>query len=78
MNRTAFKQIEITQHLSLLSEQQLEQINQYLKTVFVPALENNQSLKGIWKNKGFENTDEMEELKKIRQELNQSILERII
>ncbi len=78
MNRTAFKQIEITQHLSLLSEQQLEQINQYLKTVFVPALENNQSLEGIWKNKGFENTDEMEELKKIRQELNQSILERII
>jgi hypothetical protein len=33
MNATAFKQIEITQHLSLLTEQQLEQINHLLDTV---------------------------------------------
>jgi c-di-AMP phosphodiesterase-like protein len=78
MNATAFKQIEITQHLSLLTEQQLEQINQYLKTLFVPVSENNQSLKGIWKNKGFEKIDEVAELKQIREELNQSILQRVI
>ena len=78
MNATAFKQIEITQHLSLLTEQQLEQINQYLKTLFIPVRENNQSLKGIWKNKGFEKLDDVAELKQIRKELNQSILQRVI
>ena len=78
MNATALKQIEITQHLSLLTEQQLEQINQYLKTLFVPVCENNQSLKGIWKNKGFEKIDDVAELKQIRKELNQSILQRVI
>jgi hypothetical protein len=78
MNTAALKQIEITQQLSLLSEQQLEQINQYLKTVFTPTYQNNKSLKGIWKNKGFEQRDEITELKQIRQELNQSILQKII
>ena len=78
MNTTAFKQLEITQQLSLLSEQQLEQINQYVKTLFIPACENNKSLKGIWKNKGFEQFDEVTELKQVRQELNQTILQKII
>lgn len=78
MNTTALKQLEISQQLALLSEQQLEQINQYLKTLFTPATEKNQSLKGIWKNKGFEQLDEIAELKQIRQELNQSLLQKII
>jgi hypothetical protein len=78
MNTTALKQIEITQQLAFLSEQQLEQINQYLKTLFTPAIEKNKSLKGIWKNKGFEQLDEIAELKQIRQELNQSLLQKII
>jgi hypothetical protein len=78
MNTAALKQLEITQQLSLLSEQQLEQINQYLKTLFTPTYQNKKSLKGIWKNKGFEQLDEIAELKQIRQELNQSILQKII
>lgn len=78
MNTTALKQLEISQQLAFLSDQQLEKIDQYLKTLFTPATENNQSLKGIWKNKGFEKLDEISELKKIRQELNQSILKKII
>ena len=77
MNTTALKQLEISQQLAFLSDQQLEQINQYLKTLFTPATENNQSLKGIWQNKGFEKLDEITELKQIRQELNQSILQKI-
>ncbi len=78
MNTAALKQLEITQQLSLLSEKQLEQINQYLKTIFTPTYQNHKSLKGIWKNKGFEQLDEITELKQIRQELNQSILQKII
>lgn len=78
MNSTALKQLEISQQLSLLSDQQLEQIDQYLKTLFTTTTENNQSLKGIWQNKGFEKLDEITELKQIRQELNQSILQKII
>ncbi len=78
MNTAALKQLEITQQLSLLSEQQLEQINQYLKTIFTPTYQNSKSLKGIWKNKGFEQLDEITELKQIRQELNQSILQKMI
>ena len=58
MNTTALKQLEISQQLAFLSDQQLEQIDQYLKTLFTSATENNQSLKGIWQNKGFEKFDE--------------------
>jgi hypothetical protein len=68
MNTTALKQLEISQQLAFLSDQQLEQIDHYLKTLFTPATENNQSLKGIWQNKGFEKLDEINELKQIRQE----------
>jgi hypothetical protein len=68
MNTTALKQLEISQQLAFLSDQQLEQIDHYLKTLFTPATENNQSLKGIWQNKGFEKLDEITELKQIRQE----------
>lgn len=78
MNTTALKQLEISQQLACLSDQQLEQIDQYLKTLFTPAIENNHSLKGIWQNKGFEKLDEITELKQIRQELNLSILQKII
>jgi uncharacterized lipoprotein YddW (UPF0748 family) len=78
MNTFALKQLEITQQISLLSEQQLEQINQYLKTVFTQPSQHNKSLKGIWKDKGFEQFNERAELKQIRQELNQSILQKII
>lgn len=63
MNTTALKQLEITQQLSLLSEQQLEQVNQYVKTLFVPVCENNKSLKGIWGNKIFEQINEVTENK---------------
>ena len=70
MNTTALKQLEISQQLAFLSDQKLEQIDQYLKTLFTPATENNQSLKGIWQNKGFEKLDEITELKQVRQELN--------
>lgn len=78
MNTTALKQLEISQQLAFLSDQQLEQIDQYLKTLFTPVTENNKSLKGIWQNKGFEKLDEITELKQIRQELNQSMLQKII
>ena len=71
------KQLEISQQLTFLSDQQLEQIDQYLKTLFTPATENNQSLKCIWQNKGFEQLDEISELKQVRQELNQAILQKI-
>ncbi|MEI6705913.1 MAG: hypothetical protein WCK96_02135 [Methylococcales bacterium] len=73
MNTTALKQLEISQQLTFLSDQQLEQIDQYLKTLFTPATENNQSLKGIWQNIGFEKLDEITELKQVRQELNQPV-----
>ena len=68
MNTTAMKQLEISQQVAFLSDQQLEQIDQYLKTLFTPATENNQSLKGIWQNKGFEQLDEITELKQVRQD----------
>jgi hypothetical protein len=46
MNTTTLKQLEISQQLAFLSDQQLEQIDQYLKTLFTPATENNQSSVG--------------------------------
>ena len=80
MNTTAIKKIEIVNALSRVPASSLDKIKAYIET-FVAApdkpTQRNPSLKGIWKNKGFEKINDLDtELKEARQQLGSSILAR--
>lgn len=80
MNTAAIKRMNIVQELSLIPENSLDIIKNYLDTMLtyvkVPAPKN-ESLKGIWKNTGLENISDFEhEIRTVRQELQDSILAR--
>jgi hypothetical protein len=80
MNTTAIKKIEIVNALSRVPISSLDEIKQYIDT-FVAEPDKptprNSSLKGIWKDKGFEKIIDLDaELKEARQQLGNSILER--
>jgi hypothetical protein len=78
MNATAIKKMAIIEELSRLPETRLDTVKNYLDTLLmdVQALPpTNQSLKGIWKDAGFENLANLEEeLSTVRQELQEAIL----
>ena len=80
MNTTAIKRIEIVNALSRVPGSSLDKIKAYIDT-FVAASDKstqcNSSLKGIWKNKGFEKIIDLDaELQEARQQLGNSILAR--
>ncbi len=80
MNTTAMKKIEIVNALSRVPGSSLEKIKAYIDT-FVPESGRTKSrrcsLKGIWKNKGFEKITDLDaELQEARQQLGNSILAR--
>jgi hypothetical protein len=80
MNTTAIKKIEIVNALSRVPVSSLDKIKAYIDT-FVAApdkpTQSNFSLKGIWKDKGFEKVHDLDaELKEARQQLGNSILAR--
>jgi hypothetical protein len=80
MNTTAIKKIEIVNALSRVPVSSLDKIKAYIDTCVAatdkPA-QSNSSLKGIWKDKGFEKVHDLDaELKEARQQLGNSILAR--
>ncbi len=82
MNSAAITKSEIIQELSRIPENDLLAVKSYLDAILrdlhVP-LPLNQSLKGIWKDVGFENMLNLEEeLRQIRQQLQEIILERAV
>lgn len=80
MNTTAMKKIEIVNALSRVPGSSLEKIKAYIDTFVTESGRTEScrcSLKGIWKDKGFEKIVDLEtELKDIRQQLGNSILAR--
>ena len=80
MNSVANKKITILRELSRVPEKHLDALTSYLETfledIQAPPLQN-QSLKGIWENSGFDKIDDLEEeLQAVRQELQSAILKR--
>ncbi len=77
MNLSAIKKTEIIRELSLIPDESLDRIRAYIDSVLkesdLPA-RNNRSLKGIWKDKGFERIADLEtEVKEARKQLETSI-----
>jgi len=80
MQSIKIKKIELKHKISQIPEQKLEEVDMFLKSI-VSQLNLTSSkpisLKGIWKNKGFEKISDLgSELKSIRSKLNNSILKK--
>lgn len=79
MNLPAIQKVEIIQELSLLPEHKLEGVQAYIQTILSEAkiTKTNRSLRGIWKDKGFERISSIEiALKEARQELSDSLIKK--
>ncbi len=80
MESTAIKKMELIQKITKLPEKKLAEVEKFLKRILSQQHVTPQkpiSLKGIWKNKGFEKISDLEsELKSIRSKLSNSILKR--
>lgn len=80
MNAAAIKKMEIMNELSLIPDSKLDEIRKFIYSMIEESgtMEmKNFSLKGIWKNKGFEKIIDLEaEIKKARMELGDAILRR--
>lgn len=82
MQTATVKKMELINKISKLPEQKISEVDGFIQQLLA-QLELKKpepiSLKGIWKNKGFEKITDLEgELKNIRQELNDSILKKSI
>ncbi len=78
MNLSAIKKTEIIRELSFIPDEGIDRIRVYIESVLndlnLPA-RNNRSLKGIWKDRGFEKIADLEnEIKEARKYLGNSIL----
>lgn len=82
MNLSAIRKMEISSLLSLIPDDKLNQVEKYVNTILSKSkiiTKNNRSLKGIWKNKGFDKIIDLEaEIKEVRKQLGDSILNRKI
>ena len=80
MESTAIKKMELIQKITQLPEKKLGEVETFLKRLLSQLKVEPRkpiSLKGIWKNKGFEKISDLEsELKSIRSELSDAILKR--
>ena len=78
MNAIAIKKMTIIQELSRIPETSLDRVKLYLDTLLQDiqvSSPTNQSLKGIWKNAGFEKIVNLEEdIRQTRHELQDAIL----
>ena len=80
MQTAAVKKMQLINKIAKLPEQKISEVDSFIQRLLA-QLEFKKpepiSLKGIWKNKGFEKIADLEgELKTIRQELNDSILKK--
>ncbi|MDM8535498.1 hypothetical protein QUF70_01955 [Desulfobacterales bacterium HSG17] len=80
MNTSAIKKMEIINSLSLVPGNSLDKIKECIDALITESNISKpckRSLKGIWKDKGFEKIADLDaELKEIRQQLGNSIFER--
>jgi hypothetical protein len=80
MNTSAINKSTIIRELSRIPDNSLEQVKTYIDSLLMELhaspLEN-RSLKGIWKDAGFEKISDLEgELRTVRKQLQESILKR--
>ena len=76
MNTINLKKLEIISNLSVVPIDKLDEISSYIKYVLFKSKtkkSNLVSIKGIWKNKGFENINVENELKNIRKEIQTNL-----
>jgi uncharacterized lipoprotein YddW (UPF0748 family) len=82
MNTIAITKSTIIQELSRIPETSLYTVKMYLDTLLTDVQASslkNQSLRGIWKDQGFEKIVNLpKELHQIRQELQEHILQRTL
>lgn len=80
METTALKRAEIQKQLSILPQEKLQQVSDFVEFVlFQSKVEHKRVVKlgGIWKNLGFEKIDNLEaDIRKIRQETSSAILKK--
>jgi hypothetical protein len=80
METTAVKRTEIQKQLSILPQEKLQQVSDFVEFVlFQSKVEHKRVVKlgGIWKNLGFEKIDDLEaEIRKIRQDASSAILKK--
>ena len=80
MDAVAIKKMELIKKISRLPEPKISEVDNFIQKILT-QLEFKKpepiNLKGIWKNKGFEQLPNLEaEIKKARKELNESILKK--
>ncbi len=80
MQTSAVKKMELINKIAKLPEQKISEVDSFIQKLLA-QLEFKKpepiSLKGIWKNKGFEKIVDLEtEIKNIRHELDDSILKK--
>lgn len=79
MRSSAMKKIEINKKLSLMPENKIDEVNDFIEFIISKTPDRKRKpmkLRGIWKNKGFENIDIESELKAIRRDLTDSTLKK--
>ena len=82
MQSTAIKKMGLIHNITKLPDQKINEVEKFVKVILAQLEVKHSkpiSLKGIWKNKGFENISNIEsELKLVRSELCNSILKKEI
>ncbi|UCH94466.1 MAG: hypothetical protein JSV88_29930 [Candidatus Aminicenantes bacterium] len=76
MNNTRLKKIEIIDDLSFVPADRLDEIENFIEYILYTSKVKQKkpiSVRGIWKNKGFENLDIQKELKTIRSEIQSNL-----
>ena len=82
MNLNAVRKMDIVNLLYSIPDDKLEQVEKYVKLIVSESeitAKKNKSLKGIWKNKGFDKIKDLDsQVIKARKQLGNSILSRKI
>ena len=80
MSVLAIKKMELMEKVSSIPEHKLGELETFLQKILSQSdirVPQPRSLKGIWKNKGFENISNLEfEIKKLRKRLDDTLLKR--
>lgn len=80
MNTTALKKTEIIRDLSRIPNNKLDSVRKYIDSILAESKQRarkNQSLKGIWRNAGFEKIADLEaEINDVKEQLTDAILNR--
>lgn len=80
MNQAALKKTRIVRELSYIPENQLDNVRKYIDSIVHETrqkTQTNRSLKGIWRDKGFEQIRDLEsEIKAARKFFTNTVLSR--